>query len=113
MRHADVVAIRPREDYVLLRYIEPPEKTEGGIVLPDVVHSEERHYAVVAVGPGLWNAETQTRVPLDIEVGDEVVVGGWAGDTKVKLSGIEHFLARASVVVGVVVREGAVAYRGV
>lgn len=56
----DLVLIAPFRD----------EQTEGGIILPDTV---EKVYAVVAaVGPG--KLENGVRTPMDVEVGDLVML---------------------------------------
>ena len=78
----------PSEDRILVRPVEIPETTEGGIVLPDTVTNRNKNRMsdgegiVLAKGPGrLINGEY---VPTACKVGDTVVIGGFAG-TEIKV----------------------------
>ena len=48
------------------------QQTESGIVLPQTYHNPSLVGRVVAVGPGLRNAEYE-RLPMEVKVGDRVI----------------------------------------
>ena len=45
--------LRPLQDRVLIRRVEPEAKTPGGIFIPDTAREKPVEGDVVAVGPGL------------------------------------------------------------
>ena len=44
--------LRPLQDRVLIRRVEPEAKTTGGIIIPDTAQEKPMEGEVVAVGPG-------------------------------------------------------------
>lgn len=83
------VNIKPLSNYVLLKLLNPEEKTRGGIYLPDEAQEETHAAEVIAVGPGKVTDEGKTLKPL-VKVGDTVLIKGkWAGEN-VKYEGIEY-----------------------
>ena len=73
------MAIRPLDDRIVVKAVEAAEKTSGGILLPDSAKEKPQRGIVVAVGPGL-RTDGDARVPVDVEVGDEVIYGKYAGN---------------------------------
>ena len=73
----------PLHDRVLLRQVEEEERSADGIIIPDTANEKPMQGEVMAVGPGASNAKGET-IPLDIAVGDHVLIGKWSG-TEVKL----------------------------
>ena len=71
--------IRPLGDRIVVRREESPEKTAGGIVLPDTAKNKPQRGKVEAIGPGKLN-EDGVRVPMQLKVGDTVLFTSWAGD---------------------------------
>ena len=53
-----------------------PEKTKGGIIIPDTAKEKPQRGRVLAVGPGPRDEDGE-HIKMEIEVGDEV--GGAAG----------------------------------
>src|ERR1041384_1878843 len=70
--------LRPLQDRVLLRRVEPEAKTAGGIFIPDTVQEKPMEGEVVAVGPGARDANGK-RHPLDVKSGDRGLFGKRAG----------------------------------
>ena len=70
--------VEPLGDKVVIKRLEPDEKTAGGIVLPDAAHDKPQQGRVLSVGDGrrLPNGE---RVPHQIREGDRVVFNRFAG----------------------------------
>ena len=101
-----MVGFRPLHDRVLVRRIEAEEKTPSGIIIPDTAKEKPVEGEVLAVGPGARD-ETGKVVPLDLEVGDQVLFGKWAG-TDVIIGGEDRVILKESDIFGVIeVKAGA------
>jgi chaperonin GroES len=100
----ECMQFRPLHDRVVVKRIEPEEKTIGGIIIPDTAKKKPQQGEVIAVGPG-GRDETGKLIPIDLKVGDRVLFGKWSG-TEVKLDGIEYLIMKESDIMGVL-EEGA------
>jgi len=98
---------RPLQDRVLLRRLEQEEKTPGGVIIPDTAKEKPMEAEVIAVGPGVRDDKGIVR-PLDVKVGDRVLLGKWSG-TEVKIDGEELVIVKESDILGIV--EGSAAKR--
>jgi chaperonin GroES len=78
---------RPLHDRVVVRPLEPQEKTAGGIIIPDTAKEKPQEGEVVAVGPGGRDEHGKLQ-PLELKAGDRVLFGKWSGN-EVKLDGEE------------------------
>jgi chaperonin GroES len=83
--HMAKTKFRPLHDRVVVRRIDAEEKTKGGIIIPDTAKEKPSQGEVVAVGPG-GRDESGKLTPIDLKVGDTVLIGTWSG-TDVKLDG--------------------------
>ena len=92
--------LRPLQDRVLLRRVEPEAKTAGGIFIPDTVQEKPMEGEVVAGGPGARDGDGK-RHALDVKSGDRVLFGKWSG-TEVKLEGEELIIMKESDIMGVI-----------
>jgi chaperonin GroES len=94
------MAVRPLEDRVLVKPVEPETKTKSGIFLPESAKEKPMQGKVVATGPGklLDNGE---RVKLDVKKGDLVVYGKYSG-TEVEIKSVTHLIVRESELLGVI-----------
>ena len=92
--------LRPLQDRVLIRRVDPEAKTAGGIFIPDTVQEKPMEGEVVAVGPGARD-EAGKRHPLDVSAGDRVLFGKWSG-TEVKLDGEELMIMKEADIMGVI-----------
>ena len=63
--------LRPLQDRVLIRRVEPEAKTPGGIFIPDTAREKPVEGDVVAVGPGLRDEHGKLH-PLEVKAGDRV-----------------------------------------
>jgi chaperonin GroES len=77
---------KPAGNRILVKIIEQETKTSGGIYMPGSVEQEVKTGSVLQVGPGRKNEEGK-HVPMDVNVGDTVFFGRYAG-TKAD----EHYL---------------------
>jgi chaperonin GroES len=92
--------LRPLQDRVLIRRVEPETKTPGGILIPDTAQEKPAEGEVVAVGPGIRDEHGKLH-PLDVKAGDRVLFGKWSGN-EIKLDGEELMIMKEADLMGVV-----------
>lgn len=92
--------VRPLADRILVKRQEPDETVRGGIIIPDTAKEKPQEGKVVAVGPGRLDDDGK-RVPLEVKVGDRILMGKYAG-TEVKIDGDEHIIMREDDVLAVI-----------
>ena len=93
--------LRPLQDRVLIRRVEPETKTSGGIFIPDMAQEKPVEAEVIAVGPGIRDQQGKLH-PLDVAPGDRVLFGKWSGN-EVKLDGEELVIVKEADLMGVIV----------
>jgi chaperonin GroES len=94
------MTLRPLQDRVLVRRIEPEAKTSGGIIIPDTAQEKPMEGAVVAVGPGARDSNGVLHA-LDVKGGDRVLFGKWSG-SEIKLDGEDLMILKESDIMGVI-----------
>ncbi len=92
--------IKPLADRVIVRPIEPEEKKQGGIIIPDTAKEKPQEGEVIAVGPGKIN-DSGAKVAMEVKKGDRVLYGKYAG-TEVTIDGKEYLIMRESDLLAVV-----------
>ena len=97
--------LRPLQDRVLIRRVEPEAKTSGVIIVPDTVREKPMEGEIVAVGPGACDERGKLH-PLDVRTGDRVLFGKWSG-TEVKLDGEDLMIMKEADIMGVIDRAAA------
>jgi chaperonin GroES len=97
--------LRPLQDRVLIRRVEPEAKTAGGIFIPDTAQEKPTEGEVVTVGPGVRDEHGKLH-PLDVRSGDRVLFGKWSG-TEVKLDGEDLIIIKEADIMGVLDRVAA------
>ena len=65
--------LKPLGSRVVVEPIEQEEVTAGGIVLPETAKEKPQKGKVLSVGPGDRDDDGK-RIPLDVQVGDTVLV---------------------------------------
>ncbi len=93
--------IRPLHDRVIVRREEEEQKTAGGILLPGSAQEKPNRGEVVAVGSGrvLDNGDVRA---VDVNVGDVVVFGQYAGNDKIDVDGEELIILSESDIKAIV-----------
>lgn len=91
--------LKPLADRVVVKLVSAEEKTQGGIVLPDTAKEKPQEAEVVAVGPGKL-LENGTRQPMEVKVGDKVIIAKYSG-TEVKYQGEEYLILRESDILAI------------
>ena len=94
------MAFRPLHDRVLVRRLEAPSKTAGGIIIPDTAQEKPQEGEIISIGTGS-RAEDGTITPLDVKPGDKILFGKWSG-TEIKLDGEDLLIMKESDVLGIV-----------
>lgn len=93
--------IKPLDDRVLLRGINEMQTTASGIIIPETASKDRPQKAeVLAVGPGILKKDG-SRVPLDVKVGDQVLVSKYAAD-EVKIEGEEYYIIHQSSILAII-----------
>ena len=82
------MALKPLQDRIVIKVIEDPEQTSGGIFIPDRAKEKPQKGEVVAVGEGKTNDKGE-KEPMEVKVGDIVLYAKYAG-TDVKMDGVEY-----------------------
>ena len=91
--------LRPLQDRVLIRRVEPETKTAGGIFIPDNVQEKPVEGEIVAVGPGARGKDGEL-LRMNVKAGDRVLFAKWSG-TEVKLDGDELMIMKETDILGV------------
>ena len=91
---------KPLHDRVLVRRLEEPEKTSGGIIIPETAQEKPMQGEILAIGSGERNDKGEI-TPLDVKIGDSVLFGKWSG-TEIKIDGEELLIMKESDIMGVV-----------
>ena len=76
----------PLEDRIVVRPLEPEERTASGLVIPDTAREKPQQGEVLAVGPGRRAESTGELIPIGVKVGDRVVYSKYGG-TEITVDG--------------------------
>jgi chaperonin GroES len=93
--------VKPLYDRILVRRIETKEHKKGGIIIPDTAKEKPQEGKVIAVGAGRLDEKTGKRLPLEVKVGDRVLIGKYSG-TEIKIDDEEHLILREDEVLGII-----------
>jgi len=94
------MALKPLADRIVVRALEPEEKTKSGLVLPDTAKEKPQEGKVVSVGSGRL-LDDGTVKKLEVRSGDKILYGKYSG-TEVKIDGEEYLILREDDVLAVV-----------
>ena len=94
------MAVKPLADRIVVKTLEPQDKTKSGIILPDTAKEKPQEGKVIAVGTGrlLDNGAVKA---LDIKSGDRVLYGKYSG-TEVSIEGEEYLILKEDDVLAIV-----------
>ena len=94
------MGVKPLNDKVLVKRVDAPEKTKGGIIIPDTATEKPQEGAVVAVGKGkvLENGSTRS---LDVKKGDRVLFGRYGG-TEISFKGDDYIIIDESEIFAII-----------
>jgi len=94
---------KPLGDRVLLTELEgAAETTAGGIIIPDSVKQEDIKRAIVeSIGPGIYT-QNGVLIPMNVNVGDEVIIPPYHQGQEIKIGGKKYLLMRESEILMIV-----------
>ena len=92
--------VKPLYDRILVRRLDSKEEVKGGIIIPDTAKEKPMEGKVVAVGAGKLD-KSGKRIPLEVKVGDKVLIGKYSGQ-EVKIDDVEHVILKEDEVLGIV-----------
>jgi chaperonin GroES len=93
------MTIRPLYDRIVVKRMEEKQQMQGGLHIPDSAQEKPQEAEVIAVGKGK-RLEDGKVVPLDVKVGDRILLGKYSG-SDIKLDGQELLIVREDEVLGV------------
>lgn len=96
---SSINGVVPLGDRVLVKQDEEPNKSEGGIFLPETAKEAPQWGSVIAVGPGRQLDNGDNR-PLMVKKGDKVIFGKYSG-TKIKIGQDEVLFMREEDILGI------------
>lgn len=91
--------IKPLGDRVVIKMVEMEETTKSGIILTGAAKEKPQLAQVVAIGPG--TIVDGKVVPMEVKVGDKVLMSKYAG-TEVKFDGIEYTILKQGDILAIV-----------
>ena len=92
--------LKPLGDRVIIEAMEPEEKKQGGIIIPDTAKEKPQEGEVFAVGPGKVN-EAGNKVAMEVKSGDKVLYGKYSG-TDVTVDGNEYLIMKESDILAII-----------
>jgi chaperonin GroES len=92
--------IRPLHDRILAKRVDEPDRTSGGLFIPDNAKEKPLEAVVISVGSGklLANGSVQ---PIAVKEGDKILIAKYAG-SDVKLVDKDHLILREDDILAVV-----------
>jgi chaperonin GroES len=94
------MALKPLGDRVVVKQVDPQDRTKGGIILPDAAKEKPQEGKVVAIGPGRL-LDDGTVKSVEVKSGDRILYGKYAG-TEVSVEDTEYVILREEDILAVV-----------
>ncbi len=94
------MTVRPLFDRILVKRLDEPSKTRGGIFIPEAAKEKPLEGVVLAVGEGKLKSDG-TLAPLTVKVDDRIVFGKYSG-TEIKINGEDRLILREEDILGIV-----------
>ena len=94
------MALKPLGDRIVVKALEPQEKTKSGLVVPDSAKEKPQEGKVIAVGTGRLLDDGAIKA-LEVKNGDRVLYGKYSG-TEISLEGTDYLILREDDVLAIV-----------
>ena len=94
------MALRPLHNRIIVERSTEDEQKQGSIIIPDSAKEKPQQATVISVGPGKINKGGK-RIALDVEAGDVVLIGKYAGN-EVTVDGSDYVILTEDEVLAVV-----------
>ena len=95
------MTLKPLGDRVLVKPAPKEERTSSGLYISSGAQEKPQRGEVIAVGAGKRNDKGE-RMPMDVQVGDQVYYGKFGGN-EVKVDGEDYLLLRADDIYAIIV----------
>jgi chaperonin GroES len=92
--------IRPLHDKVLAKRVDIPNKTKGGIIIPETAAEKPQEGEVVAVGTGRILEDGKV-VPLEVKKGDKILFSKYGGN-EISIDGQEYLILDENDILAIV-----------
>lgn len=92
--------LKPLNDRIVLEVVEQEQMSAGGLVLTTAAKEKPQNGTVVAVGAG-YILDNGNKMPLTVQVGDQVVFEKQAGHT-VNYQGKDYLVLREKDIIAVI-----------
>jgi len=92
--------LTPVNGNVILRPIEEEEMMAGNIIIPDMGKEKPEMAEVIAISP-MFNYNTDNLVPMEIKVGDKVLLPKMGSQT-ITLDGEEYYITAQNSILSIV-----------
>ncbi len=90
---------KPLKDRILVKYSDEPEKSAGGLYIPDTAKEKPQKGEVIAVGSGKITDDGKVQ-KMEIKVGDNVLFEKYSG-SKIVIDDTEYLIIREDDVLGI------------
>ena len=94
------MSLKPLGDRIVVRTLDPQEKTKSGIIVPDTAKEKPQEGKVIAVGTGRL-LDDGTVKSLEIRNGDRVLYGKYSG-TEISLEEQDYLILREEDVLAII-----------
>ncbi len=92
--------LRPLDDGIVIKQLDPEGKTAGGIILPDTAKEKPQIGKIVAAGPGKL-LDNGKRSKMSVKKNDKVIYAKYIGN-EVEIDGEKYVILQESNVLGIV-----------
>ncbi len=92
--------LKPLKDRVLIKYSEEPEKSAGGLFIPDTAKEKPQRGEIVAVGSGKITDDGKVQ-KMEVKVGDIVLFEKYSG-SKINIDDTEYLIIKEDDILGIV-----------
>ncbi len=92
--------LRPLKDRVVVKYADEPEKSAGGIIIPDSAKEKPQKGEVIAVGAGKVTDDGKLQ-KMEVKIGNIVLFEKYSG-SKINIDDTEYLIIREDDILGIV-----------
>ncbi len=91
---------KPLRDRLLVKYSEEPEKSAGGLYIPDTAKEKPQKGEVIAAGPGRVTDDGKLQ-KMEIKMGDVVLFEKYSG-SKINIDDVEYLIIKEDDILGTI-----------
>jgi len=91
---------KPLRDRLLVKYSEEPEKSAGGLYIPDTAKEKPQKGEVIAAGPGRVTDDGKLQ-KMEIKTGDVVLFEKYSG-SKINIDDVEYLIIKEDDILGTI-----------